>query len=77
MSADENPNVDNGTDAVKGPPAEVTVTSPAGAEVTESTGAHPGPPPEVTVHQWPGGEPDKKQVKADEVQDKAVKRPKS
>lgn len=64
------------TGAVEGPPAEVTVTSPAGEEVTEPTGAAPGPPAEQTTYQWPASDPAAKQITADEVQDKAVKRSK-
>jgi hypothetical protein len=66
------------TSAVEGPPAEVTVESPAGDEVTASTGAVEGPPPEVTTYAWPAEAPDEKKasrkaVRADEVEDKAVR----
>lgn len=64
------------TGAVEGPPAEVTVESPPD-HLEGPTGAHPGPPAEVTRYEWPAVDPSatKKQVKGDEVEDKAVKRP--
>lgn len=66
------------TGAVEGPPAEVTVESPAGEEVTKSTGAVEGPAAEQTIYQWPAqAPPDTKQIKAGEVEDKAVTAPKS
>lgn len=66
------------TGEVEAPPAEVTTTSPAGDEVTESTGAFPGPEPQ-TRYEWPATDPDagKKQVKASDTEDKAVKRPRT
>lgn len=64
------------TGAVPAPPVEVTVESPPD-HLEGPTGAYPPPPESVTRYEWPAVDPaTKKQVKADEVHDKAVKRPK-